>query len=273
MNPTTPVRSIPIKNPKLNRTATSRNAASGTGGFTALDLIKVPLFFILPFVLVNAASFQAQMAILGHHRTVVSNGVVKMALLGLILAAFWLRWKIVPTRLMTITLIFFAYLLLDAVRLYFSVGLEISDVLYGYNTYYTIILVNVIALAVPLRFSERRLTQLVVFTFIICASLGVAQFVTQRPIVPTSNADGTFKVFGLGLFTSRAFSLFQEAWSFALFSSFALAFFIVRMRRRRGKLRNYALMLLAVTAVGIAEAREVYVGVVGIIISALFFTY
>ncbi len=273
MNPPTPARSVPIKNPKLTRTATSRPGLSRTDGFTALDLIKIALFFVLPFVLANAASFQAQMAILGGHRTIVSNGVVKMALLGLILAAFWLRWTIVPTRMMTITLLFVSYLLLDAVRLYFSVGLAISDVLYGYNTYYTIILVNVIALAVPLRFSERRLTRLLVFTFIVCASIGVAQFVTKRPIVPTSNADGSFNVHGLGLFTSRAFSLFQEPWSFALFSSFALAFFIVRTRRRKGKLRNYVLLLLAITSVGIAEAREVYVGVVGVIISSLFFTF
>jgi O-Antigen ligase len=236
-------------------------------------LIRLCVLIILPFVLVDGAIYQLQMLVVGG-RAPMTAAVLKVALLVLLMAAALFRSKITNSMPVKIGLIFIAYLILDLLFLYFNLGLDFADILVSYNIYYLIFLIDVLALCVPLRISDRVLVRAVIVCFLICAPLGFAQYFTQRPIVPTQSGDDNFRVL---VWTTaggiRAFSLFIAPGSFGMFSSLVAAMSIAMCGRRRNWFFALPLFLMSVFACWISLTRTDLVGLVCAIITACVITF
>lgn len=215
---------------------------------------------IIPFILVDAAIYQAQMLVAGG-RAPVTAAVLKLALLAVFAVAALFRCRITNSHLIRVGLLFLAYLVFDTLFFYFNLGIALFDILTSYNIYYLIFFIDILALCVPLRISDRLLVGIVITCFLVCAPLGYAQFMTQRPIVPTDSVDNNFRVVvwnsGAGI---RAFSLFTAPGFFGLFSTMIAAMSIAMCGPRRNWLFGLPLFMLSVFACWISLTRSDLVG-------------
>jgi O-Antigen ligase len=248
-------------------------AAIDIGYSEPFILIRLVVLMILPFVLVDAAISQLQMLLAGG-RDPITAAVLKIVLLLSLIAAALLRSKIANPRLMKVTLIFITYLVLDLLYLYFNVGLDLSDILVSYNVYYLIFLIDILALCVPLRISDRTLVWVVIVCFLICAPLGFAQYFTQRPIVPTQSNDDNFKVLVWSTAGGiRAFSLFAAPGSFGIFSSLVASMSVAMSHRQRNWVVTFPLLLMSIFASWISLTRTDLVGLACGLITACVITF
>jgi len=228
---------------------------------------------VVPFVLVDAAIYQLQMFVAGG-RAPVTAAALKLAILAALMAAALFRCKIANPRLMRLSLLFIAYLVLDLLFLYFNLGIDFVDILVSYNIYYLIFFIDILALCVPLRISDRMLVRIVIGCFLICAPLGFAQYFWQRPIVPTASGDNNFRVVVWNAAGGiRAFSLFTAPGFFGLFSSLIAALSIAMCRFRRNWIVALPLLLMSALACWISLTRSDLVGLACALTTACVITF
>jgi hypothetical protein len=185
-----------------------------------------------------------------------------------------LRFRIATSSVVSIGLILSTYLAVDILFLYFSLGISLIDILVSYNVYYLIFFINILALCVPLRISDRLLLRVVIVCFLVCAALGYAQYFTQQPIVPTESGDNNFRVLVWNAVGGiRAFSLFTAPGFFGLFSSLVAAMSIAMCSRRRNWIVAIPLLLTSVFACWISLTRSDLVGLVCALATACAITF
>jgi hypothetical protein len=252
----------------------SQNTAPITSSHSdVFMLIRLFVLAVIPFVLVDAAIYQLQMFVAGG-RAPVTAAVLKLALLSALMVAALLRCKIANPKLMRIGLLFIAYLVLDLLFLYFNVGIDFVDILVSYNIYYLIFFIDILALCVPLRISDRLLVRVAIGCFLICAPLGFAQYFSQRPIVPTESGDNNFRVLVWNAAGGiRAFSLFTAPGFFGLFSSLIASISIAMCRLRRNWIVALPLLLMSVFACWISLTRSDLVGLACALTTACLITF
>lgn len=209
---------------------------------TPLDLSvrRGVAFLALMFCLLSltdGAFPQSQMFFLGG-RLLVGNSALKAVLL--ISAAIGL---LIQTREQFAEFPLFAWLLCIAVLLpegfYLtsSLGMSVENVLQSYNGYYVLLLIGPALLAFRGRVPQRVVIRCIVFLLMVCATIGVAQFSLEKPLLYTKSADGNFSVQSWDFFGRvRAFSLFTSALEFGIFCALcgALGVALTRTRRRWG---------------------------------------
>jgi hypothetical protein len=84
--------------------------------------------------------------------------------------------------------------------------------------YYLLLLIGPALLAFRGRVSQSVIIRCIVLLMLICACIGVAQYLTAQPILHTESADGAFRVESWRFFDQvRAFSLFTSALNFGMF--------------------------------------------------------
>jgi O-antigen ligase len=236
-------------------------------------LIRLAVLTIAPFILVDAAIYQLQMLVTGGE-TPVTPAVLKVGLLLAFSAAFLLRGRISRQPVAKVALLFVAYLTLAAVHQYFNLGIECTDILLAYNAYYLLPLIGVIALSTPIRISDRLLIGILIALVVPCGGLGIAQYLTNSPIVPTASSDGSFKVMvWSSLGHVRVFSLFVEPAACALFFCFVGSLAVAMCRRKANIIVAIPLLLLSLFLSWASGARTNIIGTGCGVISSCVITF
>jgi hypothetical protein len=207
-------------------------------------------------------------------RAPITSAILKGTLLATFLIAVMFRGSISRPGLMKISIVFLGYLMLSSLYQFFSLGITPLNIITGYNIYYLLFFINILAFCIPLRISDRLLVKLLITLAIPCAILGIAQFVTKSPIVPTSSSDGNFAVpswsFGGHV---KAFSFFDEPADCGIFFSLLAALSVALCRHRRNIVFAVPMLLGSVLMCWFAGARTEMLGVVAAVLSAAIFSF
>jgi len=177
-------------------------------------LVAVLLFFLI----VDGAVPQLQMYLMGGN-ILVGNFIFKVAVLAIAGLGFFVYPKLRYTGLPVLTwLLCIAYLVGDMPHLMSGRGMTLLDVLQSYNAYYALVLIGPVLLAFRGAVSERAIIRCIVFLLPLSAIIGLAQYLTRQPLLPTESSDGAFHINSWIFFDNvRAFSLFSSSMNFGLF--------------------------------------------------------
>lgn len=202
-------------------------------------LVVLLVVVLLFFLIVDGAVPQLQMYFTGGN-ILVGNFIFKIALLAIAGLCFFVYPKLRHTGLPILTwLLCIAYMIGDMPHLMSGHGMTLVDVLQSYNAYYALLLIGPVLLAFRGAVSERAIMRCSVFLLSISAIIGLAQYLTRQPLLPTESSDGAFHVNSWIFFDNvRAFSLFSSSMNFGLFCSLcgALAVALYRTMPKRAAL-------------------------------------
>jgi hypothetical protein len=236
-------------------------------------LIRLFVLALVSFFVVDAGFYQIEMWYTGG-RVPITSAILKGTLLAIFLIAVMFRGSITRPGLMKISIVFLGYLILSALYQYFSLGITTINIVSGYNIYYLLFFINILAFCIPLRISDRLLVKLLITLAIPCALLGIAQFVTKSPIVPTGSSDGNFTVpswsFGGHV---KAFSFFDEPADCGIFFSLIASLSVALCRYRRYIPFAFPMLLVSICMCWMAGARTEMLGVVAAVLSAAIFSF
>jgi hypothetical protein len=236
-------------------------------------LIRLLVLGVVPFFVVDAGFYQLEMWYSGGSAPITA-AALKIVLLGILLLAGLFRGSIAKPGLMKISTIFLGYLGICALYQNFSLGVTPLAIASGYNIYYLMFFIDILAFCIPLRISDRLLTRLLLGLMVPCAVLGIAQYVTKSPIVPTASPDGTFTVHSWHLATRlKVFSFFDEPADCGIFFSLIAALAVAFCGRARNVPLAIPLLLLSIVMCWLAGARTEMLGVVATVASAVIFTF
>jgi len=182
---------------------------------------------------------QLQMFLLGGH-ILISNVLVKIILLATVALGSCLHPTLKLAGLPMFTwLLCVGFLIVEIPFLTLACGMSVGDLLQSYNAYYLLLLIGPVLLVFQDAVSERIMMRWIVLLLFVCAAIGVAQYVTAKPILYTESADGGFAILSWDFFGDvRAFSLFTSGLSFGIFCAFcgALGVALSRTLPTRGTL-------------------------------------
>ena len=236
-------------------------------------LIRLFVIGIIPFFVVDAGFYQFEMWYSGGNAPITA-AALKVALLAILLMAGLFRGSIAKPGLMKMATVFLAYLSLCALYQYLSLGVTALVIASGYNIYYLMFFIDIVAFCIPLRISDRFLTRLLLGLTIPCTLLGIAQYVTKSPVVPTTSPDGTFTVHSWHLATHlKVFSFFLEPADCGIFFSLIAALAVAFCGRARNIPLAIPLLVLSLVMCWLAGARTEMLGVVATVVSAVVFTF
>ena len=125
-----------------------------------------------------------------------------------------------------------------------------------------------------MRVTDRVLLVMVIALAVVCGALGVAQYVTNTPIVPTFSSDGYFKVmvWSTGGHV-RAFSLFVAPASCGAFFCFTASLAVAMARRQKNLIIAIPLLLLSLFVSWASDARTTMVATVCGVVTSWIITF
>jgi len=173
-------------------------------------------------------------------QVVIREAVVKASLLAAVVMGTLLfpRIRLAEGPLLAWFLCI-GYLAVEIRHLTSARGMSLLDVLQSYAVYYALLLIGPVLLVFRGKVPQGVIIRCTVFLLLICASVGVAQYLTAQPILYTESADGAFRVDSWIFFDQvRAFSLFTTALNFGIFCALsgALGVALSRILPIRGAL-------------------------------------
>ena len=236
---------------------TSAHFTATNPSFSLLTPIRLFAAIATLSFVVNGALQQFEMSVTGG-RVPVYPAVLKVCMLGLFPITLLLRGGNYNknVRAVTFGLLFFGYLLFDVLFLRFYQNYKVSEILLGYNTYFVLSFLAVMALLVPLKIRSGHLSISLGLLAVACASIGLAQYVKNAPILRTASSD---KHFAVQVFSSNSyvnsFSLFDVPKAFALYFVFISAFLVAMWRRPRWRPVIVVLLPVSMTMCWVAHAR------------------
>jgi hypothetical protein len=254
---------------------TAAPSASTRQGITLLSPIRVfAAIAVLSFV-VNGAPQQLEMLVTGG-RVPVYPAVLKVCLLGLFLITLLLRGGRFKSnqRTVVVGLLFFGYLLFDVLFLHVCANYKVNEILLGYNTYFSLALLAIVSLLIPLKIRSRHLVICLCLLAVACAVIGLEQYLKNAPILPTASSDRHFavQVFSNGTYFN-SFSLFEVPKAFALFFVFISALFVAMWRRHRYRPIILVLLPASMAMCWIAHARTELVALGWALIVSAYLTF
>jgi len=253
--------------------ASLHHRAAPGGDYSApFALIRLVVLAIAPFILVDAAMYQFQMFVTGGG-TPITPAVLKIGLLCAFVAAFLLRGRISNPPVVKIAFVFVAYLVLEALHQYFDLSIDFVDILLGYNAYYLLPLIGVLALSVPVNIPDRLLVGISIALSVICGGLGIAQYLANSPIVPTSSSDGFRVMVWSSMGHIRVFSLFVAPAACGAFFCFTASLAVAMSRRKRNLIVAIPLLALSLFVSWASGARTTIISTVCGVASSWIITF
>lgn len=220
------------------------NETSSIPGYRPLAILALVLFSL---ALVDGLLPQLQIVLLGGH-IVVTNAVFMLFILLVLIFGCIIHPRIKLEGIPIFPwLLCIGFLIADMPHLIFAHGMSLTDVLMSYSEYYLLLLAGPAALAFRDTFSDRVVVRYIAILLLICAVIGIAQYLTQQPILHTESSDGKFEVYSSEFNGDRrAFSLFTSGLGFGLFCSLggALGIALFRTRPKTG------VLILALSGLG-----------------------
>jgi cbb3-type cytochrome oxidase subunit 3 len=236
-----------------------------------LLVIKALVLALICLNVANGAIYQIQLLYTGN--TAPITGVyAKGALLFLLIAGILLGGSIRKSSLWTVILLFLVFLVLHATYSYFMRGRQMLDILQGYNVYYFGYFLLACIDSQKLEIRDGALEGTLIVLFLICAGFGIAQYITQEPLLFTESADDNFKVVvWQNIAYIRTFSLFLSPGEFGAFCSFVVAFataLLVQARDSMKRLVWFLLLGLALFSCYTTATRAQFVAAASALLSA-----
>lgn len=175
---------------------------------------------------------QLQMRLFAGH-ILVTNAILGFVILLALMLGCFIHPSIEFARLPMFTwLLCIAFLLFHMPYLILAHDMSLKDVLASYSTYYLLLLSGPAALAFRGAISERVIIRCTGILLLACAMVGIAQYLTGRPLLYTESVDGKFQIYSWNFFDDvRAFSLFTSGLGFGLFCSLCGALGIALFRK------------------------------------------
>lgn len=240
---------------------------------SVFGLVRMATFFILPFIIIDALPIQLQMFLTGGD-IVVGTAYFKGALLAALALVLAIRLRISDSAAALLAFAFASYLVCAFLFHATVVGFPMGELVTGYSSYYTLYLSCLLALTCPLRLSSRRLVVLLVVLACICSALGIAQFITQEPLVYAHNADRTFEISAFqNIGSIRAFSFFTAPGLFGTYSSLCAVLMFTLCLRKWKPWLSAPLLLLFLFATYTSGIRTDLVGTICSLVSAVILVY
>ncbi len=185
-----------------------------------LTLLRWIFFAAVIFVIIDGSLPQLQMLLL-NGRVLLTLLPLKMLMIaGLV--GFALMWPQKPNEFVATTMLALGlYLAVDALYLSFGLNNSFSDVLTGYWVYYSPLVLVFLASISKIKLPNQLIVRVMLFAFVVCAPIAVAQYITGRTLLPTASSDGQFTVGAVGILgTNRVFSLFIFPGTLGMFCTF-----------------------------------------------------
>jgi hypothetical protein len=254
--------------------ARARHFASVGGEYSVpFALIRMAVLTIAPFIQVDAAMYQLEMLATGGG-TPITPALLKVAMMGALGIGFLFRGRMSNAPIVNVALTFIAYLVIAALHQYFNLGVDFFDILLAYDSYYLLPLICAFALSVPVKIPDRTLVILSVVLALVCGGLGIAQYVTNSPIVRTSSSDGYFKVLVWSTFGHiRVFSLFTAPATCSAYFCFTASLAVAMSRRKKLLVVAIPLLILSFFMSWASDARTNIIGTACGVVSAWVITY
>ncbi len=194
--------------------------------------MSFPIFILLILWTVDTTLLQAEMAALDS--TPLPNVVVKALFILLLIVGGTVRFvsgktQPIPRLVFRLWAAFTLYLIIETVILVLRFGYPADYLLFSYNAYYFAILLIPLFFCFRSTLSESTITTTLLLFFVPLTALGLAQYFTNSPIVPTDSPNGYLQVMSWDFIGSiRAFALFSSPAMFghflALMAGLGLAF-------------------------------------------------
>jgi hypothetical protein len=241
-------------------------------------VLRTTAFLAMVACVINCALPQLEMLLTGG-RCPVPIAVIKIACFGLLtfltLTYGGLDLSAFPTG---IWLVAMTFLLLDFPYLWLWQGKTPADLIFDYNAYYCPLIFAPLACAFTGRLSEKSATRILVSIFLVCAVIGWAQFIFQKPVIQMASSDGNFRIYTsywttVEERTVRAFGIFGTALEYGSFAVLIAAIGIGMCGRPKGWIKGVPLYLLAAACCYTTLTRVVYVQLVFTTFAAVTFTF
>lgn len=209
--------------------------------------------------LVSGAPAQLQMLLTGG-RVFITGIVIKLALIFVLFVALLLYPILRISRsLMVAWSIYVAYLVVVTGFLVAFDDIPIFQVLAGFNAYYALILIAPVCSVLVGQVSWKTVWRVLLGVFLVCALVGIAQFVTGHALLYTRSVDGNFRVADYDFFgATRAFSLFQASMDFGAYSALIASIAVALCGRRETRISGLAILGLSAISCAITMTRIAY---------------
>lgn len=212
------------------------NESTNTPGYRLLAFLAFASC-ILAFV--DGLVPQLQMSLLGGQAPINAT-MTRLTILLIAILGCFIRPSIEVADFPMFTwLLCIGYLVADMPHLLSGRGMPLKDVLLSYSDYYLLLLVGPALLVFRGAVSRRVILQCTVTLLLVCAAVGIAQYLTGQPILRTESVDGKFEIYSWNFLGDvRAFSLFTSGLGFGLFCALcgALGIALFRTSRLKGAL-------------------------------------
>lgn len=211
--------------------------------------LKFSVLVTLLFLVIDGALLQIENALFGGLIPVPGSYLrILLALIFLVIVLFS-SGKLRRNSLSFVFLVLLGYIAIDWIYLTQFYTADSTDVLYGYWTNFSPLLLLYLAAMIKPVLTTKGLVRSLVFVFLIVGVIGLMQFATEQPLLPTASSDGNLQItqyeeaYGTGV---RAFSLCSNSLSLGIVSTFmAAACFGWQVR---GLKRLFPLLLFAFAA-------------------------
>lgn len=221
---------------------------------------------------VDGAIQQVQMLFLGG-QVIAGNSVLKAALVVAVCAGCIVHPRIDFIRIPVWTwIIAITFLIFEIGYLDFARGMSLYNILLSYYDSYLLLLMGPVLLVFRGAIADKSLSRYVTWIFLICAAIGIAQYITNQPLLRTESTDGSFTVESWEFIGQvRAFSLFGSALEFGIFCALNGALGIALAKTRR--LWGGFLWLISAVACFATYTRLCYIMFACACLSSLIFTF
>ncbi|MFC5865385.1 hypothetical protein ACFPT7_23980 [Acidicapsa dinghuensis] len=231
------------------------NDAYDSPSYRVLVLFEVILFLL---VLADGLLPQMQMFLLGGQVLVGSVLVKPILLIGLVIGCLYRPQLNISSLPMISWLLCIGFLVAEIAYLIIACDISLIDILKSYNSYYLLLLAGPAAVEFRNMVSEKTISRSVIGLFLVCAIIGIAQHVLNKPLLYTESSNGAFQVQSWDFFGEvRAFSLFSSGLNFGLFCSLCGALGVALLRN--SPLKGSLLWVLAAIACYSTLTRVCYV--------------
>jgi lipid-A-disaccharide synthase-like uncharacterized protein len=205
-------------------------------------LVALAAFACCIVALVSGLIPQAEMALLGGN-VVIGNALAKGLLLVCLLIISFLNPKLkINEPFLVWWLLLVLFLIFEIGFLSLASDIPLWNVLGAYNGDYLLPLIGVPFFLFGGNISEKTTIRVITLIFLACAIIGLAQHLTNEPLLYTESADGNFVVSSWNFAGStRAFSLFSSPLEYGIFCSFCGALGVALLKHHRAS----GLLLLA----------------------------
>jgi hypothetical protein len=221
-----------------------------------LQTLRFAIAICICLIMVGGAFSQLQMVLFGGF-VPITPAIFKAGLLLVFAVLFFSNDGVyLESRVLQISLLLLLLLVARTVYISSVTSIEFRDLLQSDFLYYFLPLAACCAAAIEVNVPTRFFSRPLLGFFVVSLCLGVAQYVSNEPIVRTESVDGNFIVLAWKFYGQvRAFALFLTCTQFGVFCCLIGSYGIVEFRQKSHKTVGVTLYLSAALGVAVSLTR------------------